>query len=260
YHRPRPLDLSQGGLNNKVKRKGLSFLCEESWLKTVFLVDEVTLEQIPSGMFPNAYFTWIPDPCTPRTLYSKDQARARLNIPDNRIVFLNYGVGARRKGLYLAIKALKDLPENKFFLLTAGDLNKDRSVLPGLNDLYEKGSAKTMNYYVSPEEEALCFSAADMVLLPYISHFGSANVLSQAAASKRPVIASDYHLLGARVRKYNLGLTFENKSAPSLKEELERVLTWDASTFERFIPALETYAKKFSRESFREHLLRSFPG
>lgn len=255
YHRPRPLDFSQTSLNNQLKRCGLKRLCREGWFDTIFLLDEHTLENIPQNTFLGTHFSWLPDPGISNISTPQHEARKSLGIPQDRIVFLNYGVAARRKGLHLALKALQHLPEDRFFLLSAGRLGDDREVLNGMKQLEAKGCAKALNYYVSPEEEVLAFCAADMVLLPYISHFGLASVLARAISARRPVIASDYHLLGMRVKRYGLGLTFKNESVEDLRRVLEEVLEHPEKHLTAYHGGLEAYAHSFSREAFRQALL-----
>ena len=259
YHRPRPLDFSQSSLNNKLKRWGLKRLCREGWIAKIFLVDEFTLERMPENAFLGTRFSWLPDPWVGQFSDSQHEAREALGIPQDRLVFLNYGVAARRKGLHLAIDALKKLPEDRVFLLSAGRLGNDKEVLKGIQALEGKGCAKALNYYVTPQEEALAFRAADIVLLPYLSHFGSANVLARATAANRPVIASDYHLLGKRVKRYGLGLTFKNESAEDLHATLEEVLGNSEKHLCAYSAGLKNYKKAFSREAFREALLREYP-
>lgn len=259
YHRPRPLDFSQSSLNNKLKRWGLKRLCREGWIANIFLVDEFTLEAMPGHAFPGTRFSWLPDPWVGEFSDPQYEAREALGIPQDRLVFLNYGVAARRKGLHLAIDALKKLPEDRIFLLSAGRLGNDKEVLKGIQALENKGCAKTLNYYVTPQEETLVFRAADVVLLPYLSHFGSANVLARAAAANRPVIASDYHLLGERVKRYGLGLTFKNESTEDLRATLEEVLGDSEKHLCSYSAGLKNYKEAFSREAFREALLKEYP-
>ena len=257
YHRPRPLDFSQTSFNNRLKRWGLKRLCREGWLDKIFLVDEFTLEQMPQGSFPGTLFCWLPDPWSGDFSIEKEEARHRLGIPQNRIIFLNYGVAARRKGLHLVLNALESLPKDRLFLLCAGRLGDDPEILEGVHALEAQGCAKALNYYVSPEEEALAFRAADIVLLPYLSHFGSANVLARAAAAKRPVLASDYHLLGKRVKHYGLGLTFKNESVESLRLNLEEILE-NTHHIAAYRQGLGHYAATFSRKAFKEALLKEY--
>ena len=215
--------------------------------------------ELSKDAFLGTRFSWLPDPWVGEFSDPQYEAREALGIPQDRLVFLNYGVAARRKGLHLAIDALKKLPDDRVFLLSAGRLGNDKEVLNGIQALEDKGCAKALNYYVTPQEEALAFRAADIVLLPYLSHFGSANVLARAAAANRPVIASDYHLLGERVKRYGLGLTFKNESVEDLHATLEEVLGNSEKHLCAYSAGLKNYKEAFSREAFREALLKEYP-
>ena len=117
-----------------------------------------------------------------------DQAREILKIPLDKFVFLNYGIGDKRKGLHLVIQAMLEAShESRLFLLCAGQISRNNTIRSGLDKLETLGHAKVLNRYVSDVEETLCFCAADAVLLPYINHFGSSGVLSLAAGAGKMV-------------------------------------------------------------------------
>jgi glycosyltransferase involved in cell wall biosynthesis len=124
-----------------------------------------------------------------------------------------------------------------------------------MKQLEAHGRARLINRYVSMAEEKLSFAACDMVLLPYVGHFGISAVLSQAMASNKPVIASDEQLLGRLVREHQPGLLFRSGDARALRQAIQTGLTASAEDWSRWRTAARIYATQHSRAAFRNALL-----
>ena len=149
-------------------------------------------------------------------------ARSELGVPADKRVFLFYGTGARRKGLHLAVRAMRELPPDvPAFLLCAGQLNPEGETARELEELVAQKRARLINRYVTAAEEKLAFAASDVVLLPYLHHFGNSGVLSRAMAAGRMVIVSDEELLGRMTRTHNLGLLFPSGDVPAFRARIE---------------------------------------
>lgn len=251
YHRPRPIDKSQGGLSNFIKRLGFRRLEKEGWFRNICLLDEYLL----SNDKTNKYH-FLPDPWDGDYSMTQEDAREKLGIEKEKFVLLHYGTASKRKGLHLLLSALDDgRLHDKIFLLVAGNVTKNEKELQKLKELEASGYAKVLNYFVSSYEEKLCFRASDFIGLPYISHYGSSGILSRAAAAKRPVIASDYHILGRRVKENGLGFVFKNDSINSLKDILEKVVNLNKEDIPKFDKNLINYAQRCSKELFKELLV-----
>jgi len=259
YFRPRFLAGIYFPPGNWLKHYGFYKLCRSSWLKRIFLLDE-TLIAAAEKRYPNTAFHLLPDPWDGDFSGNRQGARQTLQIPDDKFVLLNYGIGDRRKGLYLVIQALlTDLPSSKdVFLLCAGKVAEDKDILQGLQKLEQLGKARVLNRYVSDQEETLCFSATDAVLLPYYGHFGSSGVLSRAAAAGRIIIASDEGLVGYRVGKHQLGTLFQSGSVPHLQEAIAAAAALTPKEKEQYRHRLLNYASTCDRQAFRQALLLPF--
>jgi glycosyltransferase involved in cell wall biosynthesis len=145
-------------------------------------------------------------------------------------------------------------------LLCAGQLNPEGETANTLDELSRENRAKIINRYVTAEEEKLCFAASDVVLLPYLHHFGGSAVLSQAAAAGRMVIASDEELTGKLTRHHGLGLLFPTGDAAALRERMREAALMNAARAAGFAEAAAKYAKTCSREAYRQALVRAVVG
>jgi glycosyltransferase involved in cell wall biosynthesis len=201
-------------------------------------------------------FYFLPDPWSGDFSCSSEDARKALDIPVNKVVFLFYGIGDRRKGLHIIVDAMEKLvSDSRIFLLCAGKIDHDRHLLKRIDTLEQRGSAKLINRYVSEEEERFSFCSADVVLLPYIHHYGSSGVLSRAAAAGKMVIASDEGLLAKRIREHHLGLLFQTENIRELQQRMTEAVLLNKEGRDNFRATSLHYATSCSREAFRKALL-----
>jgi glycosyltransferase involved in cell wall biosynthesis len=117
--------------------------------------------------------------------------------------------------------------------------------------------AKLINKYMTTEEEKLSFAASDVVLLPYLHHFGASAVLSQAMAAGRMAIVSDEELSGRLTRDHGLGLLFPTGNVAALRECLREAALMEAARLATFSLAAARYAQICSRAAYREALIRA---
>lgn len=257
YHRPRFTSASPLSPNRWLKQTGFRRLLRNGWLRQVLSVDPYLCKQWRNEL-PDAPFYFLPDPCPPGYVNDRAAARKAFGVPQDKTVFLFYGVGSRRKGLHLTTEAFLQIPvDSRAFLLCAGRVEPSPTVSSALDSLTTQGRALSINRYVSDAEEKLLFAAADFVLLPYIHHFGTSGVLSRAAAAGKPVIASDEELLGCLVKEYNLGLLFPTEQVSALREQIIKAASAPKSLLSQWTNAAQSYANRFSREAYRAALLNA---
>jgi glycosyltransferase involved in cell wall biosynthesis len=255
YFRPRFLTNTFWPINNFLKSKGFKNLDTKGWLNHIFLLDEYLLVTA-NKLQQQCQFHFLPDTWHGIFTTSQESARQQLDLPEKKYILLNYGIGDRRKGLYLVIEALLNIKNTtNIFLLCAGSLNNDQKMNDGLRLLVKQGKAALFDRYVTDEEEQLCFAACDTVLLPYIGHFGSSGVLSRATAAGKLVLASDEGLVGKRVEKHNLGLLFQTGSADDLQKQLTCLISMENSKKHTLQTASKTYSENCNRQAFRKSLV-----
>lgn len=261
YVRPRPLDHWDKGLNQKIKARGFRILEKNQWFKNIFLLDEMLLSKVKEK-YTNTLFHFFPDPWEEKPSISQKDAQVALQIPAGKKVFLQYGLGTRRKGIHHVIEAFKTLPENTTaFLLCAGPMDPGEEELSQeLKSLEKIGKARVLDYFIeSQDEENRLFAASDIILLPYLNHYGSSNVLSRAAANKRPVLGSDYHLVGQRIKTHKLGLTHTHDDLSSLIENIKKLSQESGESLQQFEDSLEKHAQTCSPQALKKAILEAYP-
>lgn len=253
YFRPRFLTDPLWPPGNIIKAAGFDRLCRQDWFRHIYFMDEYLFSSLQNHRPP---FHFLPDPWSGDFSCPSDDARKALDVPADKVVFLFYGTGDRRKGLHLVVDAMEKMASDpRIFLLCAGTMNHDRALLKRIDLLEKRGSAKLMNRYLSEEEERFSFCSADVVLLPYIHHYGSSGVLSRAAAAGKMVIASDEGLLAKRIREHRLGFLFQTENIHELRLRMTEAVLLNNEGRRRFRASSLHYAETCSREAFRNALI-----
>ena len=158
--------------------------------------------------------------------------RRKLGIEDNRHIFLIFGALTGRKGIYKVLDAIPLLPEavtRKMCLLLvgeAGENNRER-INQQVARLCEQHPIQIIRHYnfVPDAEVPMYFYLSDIVLATYQRHVGMSGILIWAATAGKPVISSDYGLMGEIVRQYQLGLTLDSTDPKQLAEGIQVLIT-----------------------------------
>lgn len=254
YHRSRPLDPDQGGFGNAWKYAGYRRLARKGVFAGLGLLDEFLVEQL-GGAEANPPVTWMPDFWRPFSSIEPSHARQVMAVPEGRKALLCFGVAHRRKGIDLAVEAMERLDDSDAFLLVAGRQANDPKLRSRLAALESAGRAVVHDRFLTEEEVSCAFLGCDRVLIPYHAHYGSSNVLSTAAAAKRPVIASDFHLIGRRVIEHKLGIVHRDGDAEALAESIEASLGAAQSDLESWETGMAAWARRTSPVAFTRAVL-----
>jgi glycosyltransferase involved in cell wall biosynthesis len=132
------------------------------------------------------------------------EARRSLSIKDN-FVILSFGLIRRYKGIPYLIRAFEQLPPEileKSRLLIVGEIWEDRKeLLDQIKASPSYNRITLINEYIPDDKVNLYFSAADVVVLPYLraSQSGIAHI---AMSFGKPVIVSEVGGLKESMAKY----------------------------------------------------------
>jgi len=161
------------------------------------------------------------------TNLSQEVAREQLGIPAHKEVILFFGQIKRVKGLDHLVRAFQIVSSRRpdSLLLIVGPIWKDD--FSKYEDLIDELSLKdrviSRPEYVSDQELALYFSAADLVVLPYTKVYQSA-VLFMAYTFSRPVVASAVGGLAEVVKDGETGYLVPPADEVRLAEAIEKTL------------------------------------
>ena len=203
-------------------------------LQILFCLDPYAVERIQSFAPGKAIF--LPDPVqlNPPSPMQAQQQRQALGIEPGRMVFLLFGGLHPRKGILQVLQAVEQLPDHlchQICLLIIGTAAADpdfqTKVEIRISAVKASRPAQILTHYnyITEAEIPLYFQPADVVLVLYQWHVGMSGVQLLAAAAKKPVLGSDYGVLGLIISRFNQGLAVDSTSPTEIAHGLTRFLT-----------------------------------
>lgn len=158
-------------------------------------------------------------------IYSRSEARSHLGLKEAQVL-LFFGFVRPYKGLEYLITAFKELI-HKFdvALVIAGEFFSgftEYQTAIQRNGIAEK--TYLFPRYIPYEEVSLFFSAADIVVQPYVRFSGQSGVTQTAYLHSLPVVATDVGGLPELVLHENTGFIVKPGNAQELRVALEALL------------------------------------
>ncbi len=219
-----------------------------SQLRTVFCLDPLAVAPLRK-LGGSANVIPLPDPVEvyPEAPDNSALVRQTLKIDPARKVLLLFGMIDRRKGIHQVLEALAQLPtaeQAQLALLLVGQVAEaDRdAVSASLGKLRRDHAIQIIqndSYIGDPEIQPL-FAVADLVLALYQRHVGMSAILGRAAIATKPVLASNFGLMGHLVRQHRLGMAVDSTQPAQIGQALRAWLaqgnvgTFDEQVAQRF--------------------------
>ncbi|MEM6253278.1 MAG: glycosyltransferase [Cyanobacteria bacterium P01_D01_bin.156] len=221
-------------------------------LQQLFSLDSFAVDYLKKRD-PQAKISQLADPVEVTIPATLDTAHFKqtLGIESHRKVGILMGALTRRKGIYPLLNAIKELsPEQceQFCLLLVGaasptEMEKIKLVVA---DVLDSCPVQIISRYeFIPEEEIpTYFEISDFALALYQRHVGMSGIILLAAAAQKPVLSTNYGLMGKLVNQYRLGMTVDSANSKEISYALTQLLTSDiTSTYD------ETLMMKFSEKN-----------
>jgi len=193
-----------------------------------FVVDHIN--KIPS----NAKAVHLPDPVKilSNSELDLDKLRESLGINPSRQVFLLFGSLRRRKGIQQLLDAIVMLTPDlgqKLCLVLLGvphPIEEKALIEAKIAEVCQSLPVQIIsNYeYIREADVYEYFHLADVVLAPYQRQVGSSGILLLAAAAQKPVLTSNYGLIGELVKRYSLGLAVDASVPSEIAKGLTQLL------------------------------------
>lgn len=210
------------------KRQLIRLVVRRRSLKALFCLDPFVVPTL-NQWAKRAVATYLPDPVEVYTTTDAEAASLRnhLHIEPGRQIMLVFGQLDERKGLFILIEALKRLPPDqqvRWCLLLAGPV--DESLIPALTTSLDTLTADTavqlvrQHSFVTERDIQSYFTLSDLIVTLYQRHIGMSAVLVRAAAAGKPVLSSDYGLMGQLVKTRQLGQAVNAESPAAVADAL----------------------------------------
>lgn len=245
------------------ERSLLSRVLQHPQFQTLFCLDPFAVKYF-EALQGNTHSVFLPDPVqiTDDSEIQLDTLRNELNISSDKLIFLVLGVLSKRKGIHQLLEAVSILPPEickKLCLLLVGETSKkEKALIESRVDALRQSRPVQLvsRYEFIPEQEVYSYyQLADVVLAPYQQHVGMSGALVMAAAAQKPVLSSDYGLMGKIVQHYSLGLTVDSTLPVEIAKGLIQFFHQSPTKFYDPTKA-KLFAEQNSAEKFADTIFR----
>ena len=223
-------------LKEKIQRQRNKFtlnrILNHPQLEHFFCLDPFAVAQLAQAQRAERVIH-LADPVSLQDAGDQSQTlREQLGVEPERQVCLLFGALDSRKGVYKLLEAIEQLPLEickKLCLVLIGGTNslEQAKIRSKVEEICQALPLQVVESYefVSDHLVSAYFQMADLILALYQKHVGMSGILLLAAAAGKPVLSSDYGLMGELVRRYRLGLAVDASVAAEIANALALALT-----------------------------------
>jgi glycosyltransferase involved in cell wall biosynthesis len=214
-----------------------------------FIAQSAAVERDLNSFWPGSRYTLVPHPVYEifGSGLPKDKARAALGVQDERAI-LFFGYVRRYKGLHILLDAMPAILKSvKLKLLIVGEFYDDEQKYR--DQITKKGLQDNVivhSDYVPNDQVNKYFSAADVVVLPYVSATQS-GIVQIAYQFDKPVIATDVGGLSEVVLNGRTGYIVKPESPEAVAEAVVRF--YSEGREKEFVHNVKEEKKKYSWDS-----------
>lgn len=246
-------------LNYWRKNITLQYFVKNKNLDSLFNLDPFATDYINKNWQTNKVKN-LPDPVQVYpTTKTKSEVKLSLGIDESKTIFLIFGFLDSRKGISDVMEAIGEISREKSqkgCLLIVGpwEENERRLFNIQLPKIKQNTDFQIIvkDVFVKDEEIQQYFKVADYALALYHKHFGMSAIMVRAAAAQKPLISSNFGLMGKIVMEKELGITVNN----DLKEKLEMLLENKIDIGNK--ETMRTFAELNQAENYAKVILEYF--
>ncbi|MBF8295246.1 MAG: glycosyl transferase group 1 [Bacteroidetes bacterium] len=211
-----------------------------------FIVQSASVERDLNAFLPGSRYALVPHPVYEifGSSLAKTDARAKLGIRDERVI-LFFGYVRRYKGLHTLLDAMPAILKSlKVKLLVVGEFYDDeQKYRQQIAENNLQNDVVVHSDYVPNEEVSLYFSAADVVVLPYITATQS-GIVQIAYQFDKPVIATDVGGLAEVVLNNRTGFIVKPAAPQEVADAVVRF--YEGKREQEFVKNVREEKKKYS--------------
>lgn len=198
------------------------------WRGMCFLDPSVCLhysKELPTqrfGFLPDITEPSLPDQPTPLATQIRQRASGRV------CVFLGGSIGGQ-KNLARWFEVIQRADPTRWFFVQVGEIHRGTLSAEDLACLDHFLEHRPENFLIEerylPDEQAFndVIRSCDIVYAVYRNFRISSNMPGKAAHFRKPIIVSDQYLLGARVKRYGIGLAVNESDSDSILSGLQQI-------------------------------------
>jgi glycosyltransferase involved in cell wall biosynthesis len=221
-----------------------------------FIVQSGAVEKELNEFYPGSRYALVAHPVYEifGSGIPKAEARSKLAITDERVM-LFFGYVRRYKGLHILLDAMPAILKTlKVKLLVVGEFYDDeKKYRQQIEEMKLQNDVTVYSEYVPNEKVNVFFSAADVVVLPYVSATQS-GIVQIAYQFDKPVIATDVGGLAEVVLNDRTGFIVQPESPQEVSEAVLRF--YSGQREQEFVRNVREEKKKYSWENLVQAIER----
>ncbi|MBT8859587.1 hypothetical protein BTH48_09245 [Lactobacillus delbrueckii subsp. bulgaricus] len=196
-------------------------------------------------------------------IHDKEESRQRLNIPEDKKVFLFFGQIKKVKGVGVLLDAFGKLCKQRedVYLVIAGSVWKDDfAEYQEIIDKYHLDSShlKTDIRFIPDDEVGYYYSACDIAVLPYLDVYQS-GVVQLAYAYEKAAVATAIAPFMEIVEDNVSGFLCKPNDSEDLKNILDKAADVSQETLKKMADAgQEKIKRKYSWEDIAKNITKLY--
>ena len=217
---------------NYLSKKFFKKLLELSTLENIITNDHLLKKYLKSNNWNNSHkLKFLHDPKEFNFTFNKFYSRKKLGIPAKSILILLYGALIESKGIIelLSIFKFAKLNKNIRIVLAGKQFKNYKNFILNssfVNKLKLEKKLFIFNRWISEKEEALLYSAADIVWIGYKNYSSPSGVLYQAIQKNIPSLISNEGLINNLNKKIKVGFVTNIKNPLNIIKGINYVLNY----------------------------------
>ena len=217
---------------NYLSKKFFKKLLELSTLENIITNDHLLKKYLKSNNWNNSHkLKFLHDPKEFNFTFNKFYSRKKLGIPAKSILILLYGALIESKGIIelLSIFKFAKLNKNIRIVLSGKQFKNYKNFILNssfVNKLKLEKKLFIFNRWISEKEEALLYSAADIVWIGYKNYSSPSGVLYQAIQKNIPSLISNEGLINNLNKKIKVGFVTNIKNPLNIIKGINYVLNY----------------------------------
>lgn len=206
-----------------------------------FIVQSISVKKELFTLQPEAYFKFNPHPIYNifGTPLLKEQAKKQLNLDGRENIILYFGYVRKYKGLKYLIEAFPKITKkvNARLLIVGEFYDKKKEYFEAIEKSGKADKIQVIDEYVPDSDVNIYFSAADMIILPYISASQS-GITQIALAYELPVVVTNVGGLPEVVRDQETGYVVNSEDSDAIsKAVIDYFVNQRADGMKKYIKA-----------------------